>query len=451
MGCNPAVTALVMRPTLRLVLVMVAVLPLAVVPAVAGAGAFPLWLAALGGVVALMLLDAVLGAPRRKVEVVARATPQVFIGEDGELTVTVRVKSARPPDVELVPEIEGDVVRPAPARFRLRPDAGQATAVVRFPLRPTRRGQPRVVGLHLRWTGPLGLIERRWRRAVDLPVAVVPNLGAVRAMALRMLSTRDFMAGLKVEHYVGDGSEFDSLREYVPGLDHRAIDWKASARHTKLLTTQFRAERNHQVIVAIDGGQLMSEPLAGMPRLDHAVNAGLLLSWLCLKTGDRVGLLGFDEKVRTWSEPAGGMHAFPRLTRLSAELAYRRVESNYTLALAELAQRVKRRSLVVLFTDFLDSITAELMIENVTRLARRHLVLFVAVGDPAVDGWARRGPRTLGELHESVVAGGFARERRLVLERLRRAGAMVIDTTPEHFSLAVINRYLDIKRRELLR
>lgn len=440
-----------MRPTLRFVLVLVAALPLAVAPAVLGAGAFPAWLAVIGGMALLLVLDAALGAPRRRVQVTTAAPAQIFIGDDGELTVTVKVASTRTPELELVPELEGEVVRPAPARFRLRPEDGQSTAVVRFPLRPTRRGTPRLVAVHLRWTGPLGLVERRWRRPLDVPVAVVPNLGAVRAMALRMLSNRDFMAGLKVEHYVGDGSEFESMREYVPGLDHRAMDWKASARHTKLLCQQFRAERNHQVIIAIDGGQLMSEPLAGIPRLDHAVNAGLLLSWLCLKTGDRVGLLGFDEKVRTWAEPAGGMHAFPRLTRLTADLAYRRAESNYTLALAELAQRVKRRSLVVLFTDFLDSITAELMIENVSRLARHHLVLFVAVGDPAVNDWAGRGPRSLADLHEAVVAGGFARERRLVLERLRRAGAMIIDTTPEHFSLALINRYLDIKRRELLR
>ncbi|HUQ02667.1 MAG TPA: DUF58 domain-containing protein [Kofleriaceae bacterium] len=440
-----------MRPTLRFVLLLVATLPLAVVPAIMGAGAFPAWVAVIGAVTLLLLLDAALGAPRRRVSVSTEAPPQIFIGDTGELVMTVKVKSTRTPEVELVPEIEGEVTRPAPAVFRLRPDGGQSTAVVRFPFVPTRRGTPRVTAVHLRWAGPLGLVERRWRRPLDVPVAVVPNLGAVRAMALRMLSNKEMMSGLKVERYVGDGSEFEMLREYVPGLDHRAMDWKASARHLKLLCQQFRAERNHQVIIAIDNGQLMSEPLAGIPRLDHAVNAGLLLSWMCLKTGDRVGLLGFDEKVRTWSEPAGGMHAFPRLTRLTADLAYRRTESNYTLALAELAQRVKRRSLVVLFTDFLDSITAELMIENVRRLARHHLVLFVAVGDPAVDGWVRRGPRSLSDLHEAVVAGGFARERRLVLERLRRAGAMVIDTTPEHFSMALLNRYLDIKRRELLR
>jgi uncharacterized protein (DUF58 family) len=412
---------------------------------------FPAWLAVLGALVMLLLLDAALGAPRRRLSVRTEAPPQIFIGDDGELTVTIEIAGTRTPEVEVIPEMEGEVVRMAPARLRLRPDDGRSRAVVRFPLRPTRRGTPKVVAMHLRWSGPLGLVERRWRRPLDTSVAVVPNLGAVRAMALRMLSNRELMSGLKVEQYVGDGSEFESLREYVPGLDHRAIDWKSSARHTKLLCTQFRAERNHQVILAIDGGQLMSEPLSGIPRLDHAVNAALLLSWMCLKTGDRVGMMGFDEKVRTWSEPQGGMHAFPRLTRLTADMQYRRGESNFTLALAELATRVKRRSLVVLFTDFLDSITAELMIENVSRLARHHLVVFVAVGDPAIDGWTRRGPRSLADLHEAVVAGGFLRERRLVLERLRRAGAMIIDATPEQFSMALINKYLDIKRRELLR
>jgi uncharacterized protein (DUF58 family) len=257
------------------------------------------------------------------------------------------------------------------------------------------------------------------------------------------------MTGLKVEKFLGDGSEFEALREYVPGLDHRAIDWKSSARHRKLLCQEFRAERNHQVVLAVDAGQLMSEPVAGVPKLDHAINAAILLGWFCLRTGDRVGLLGFDERVRQWSEPAGGMHTFQRLQAMSAEIDYRRVETNYTLTLAELSTRLRRRSLVVLFTDFLDTVTAELMIDNVTRLARRHLVLFVAVRDPSLQARALARPRSLGLLHQAVVAGDFARERHVVLERLRRVGAHCIDTAPDQFSMALVNRYLDIKRREL--
>nr|MBA3821300.1 DUF58 domain-containing protein [Deltaproteobacteria bacterium] len=111
--------------------------------------------------------------------------------------------------------------------------------------------------------------------------------------------------------------------------------------------------------------------------------------------------------------------------------------------------RLRRRSLVVLFTDFLDTVTAELMIDNVTRLARRHLVLFVAVRDPSLENRALARPRTLGKLHEAVVAGDFVRERQVVLERLRRVGAHCIDVAPDQFSMALVNRYLDIKRREL--
>jgi uncharacterized protein (DUF58 family) len=134
---------------------------------------------------------------------------------------------------------------------------------------------------------------------------------------------------------------------------------------------------------------------------------------------------------------------------MSADIDYHRVETNFTLTLADLSTRLKRRSLVVLFTDFLDTVTAELMIENVTRLARRHLVLFVAVKDPSLEVRAVARPKNLAALHEAVVASDFARERDIVLERLRRAGAHCIDATPGEFSMAIVNRYLDMKRREL--
>jgi uncharacterized protein (DUF58 family) len=330
------------------------------------------------------------------------------------------------------------------------PGAGAASTVLSLPGRAPRRGNPRLHNLHLRWTGPLGLIERRSVVRVDRPIPVVPNVAAVKAIALRTFSNRELMTGMKVEKYIGDGSEFESLREYVPGLDHRAIDWKASARHLKLLCQEFRAERNHQVVLAIDSGQLMTEPLDGVPRLDHAINAGLLLGWFCLKTGDRVGLVGFDDQVRTWADPLGGVHNFPRLQRLTSEIAYRRVETNFTLAMSQLTSRLRRRSLVVLLTDFLDTITAELMVENVLRLAKKHLVIFVALRDPGIERRALAAPRSSLTLQQAVVADDFARERHVVIERLRRAGVHVVDESPERFSVHLLNRYLDIKRRELI-
>ena len=144
-----------------------------------------------------------------------------------------------------------------------------------------------------------------------------------------------------------------------------------------------------------------------------------------------------------------GGGAFPRLRHLSAELTYRPVDTNYTLAIAELSTRLRRRSLIVLFTEVLDTISAELMVENVTRLARRHLVMFVSLRDPGVEARMNAAPTTQGALNQAVVASDFDRERALVLERLRQVGVHCIDTTPDRFSMAVINRYLAVKRREL--
>ena len=434
-----------MRPTLRALIVFLAGLPLSLAGVAISPRLWTIWIAYLGAAVLLFGVDFVLGLPKRRLRVVPELPEQLFIGEAGVAKLAITARWKRTAALELLAELDEDLQAQPPIQTIL--ESGRA--VVDLPLVPKRRGDHGIAALHVRWTGPLGLLERRVAIDVQKRVGVVPNLGAVRAIALRMFADRSFMAGLKVERYLGDGTEFESLREYVPGLDHRAIDWKSSARHRKLLCQEFRAERNHQVVLAVDAGQLMAEPVAGVPKLDHAINASLLLGWFCLRTGDRVGLLGFDEKIRTWAEPQGGMHAFQRLQAMSAEIDYRRVETNYTLTLADMSTRLKRRSLVVLFTDFLDTVTAELMIENVSRLARRHLVLFVAVKDPSVDARALARPRDLEALHESVVATGFSREREIVLERLRRAGAFCIDAAPGEFSMALVNRYIEIKRREL--
>jgi uncharacterized protein (DUF58 family) len=440
-----------MKPTARLVALFTASVPLALVIGLGYPKLWSVWLAFVGAAIAAAGIDIVLALPRRRLRVDVAVPDQLYIGERGAATARLTARGwRRGVHVHVLPELDEDFApHPAFAVDLVAPRGSQATGDAEIALVPSRRGEPRVIALHMKWFGPLGLVERRTVERIDTKVPVVPNVGAVRAIALRMLGSPEFLAGLKVEKYIGDGTEFEALREYLPGLDHRAIDWKASARHRKLLTQEFRAERNHQVVIAIDGGQLMSEPLEGIPRLDHAINAGLLLGWFCLRTGDRVGWTGFDERIRSWADPVAGSAAFPRLQRLSAEAAYRSVETNFTLTVAELSMRLRRRSLIVMFTEFLDTVTAELMIENITRLARRHLVMFVSLRDPMIETRALVAPSTFGALHEAVIAGDFIRERNLVLERLRHAGCHCIDTTPDRFSMQIINRYLDVKRREL--
>ena len=198
--------------------------------------------------------------------------------------------------------------------------------------------------------GPLGLMRRQWTLPLDRELAIVPNTRRVRSVAIRFFSDPQAIEGLKLDRQRGDGSEFDSLKEFVPGEDSKRIDWKHSARHRKLLVRHHRAERNHQIMVCVDTGRLMCESVMGMPKLDHALNAALLLSYVGLKTGDRVGLYAFGAKVGPFVQPRAGVAAQSILSNTAASLEYSGDETNYTLGLTNLAQRLNRRTLVIVMT-----------------------------------------------------------------------------------------------------
>lgn len=436
-----------MRPTGRAVFLFALGVPLSLLLNLVDE---TLWLVGIGYLGAVLLLlgaDLVLGLPRRAFSIAVEPPNALFIGEIDPLGIDLRMTgTGRRTRFELVCDVGGDLDRPLPQDGEL--DAGED---LRFevPLVPLRRGHVSVDRLWLRWTGPLGMMWRVAIHPVGAAIPVLPNIRAVRQAALR-LSFRDSYFGMKPEHQQGEGSDFDALRDYMPGLDHRSIDWKHSARHNKLVCKEFRTERNHQIVLAFDTGYLMSEPLDGIPKLDRAINAGLMLAYASLRGGDRVGLYGFDSRVRRYTEPVGGTSAFGLLQRFSAEFGYRAEETNFTLGLAELTARLTRRSLVVLLTDFVDTVTAELMVENLGRLSRRHLVLFVTLSDTGLVAARSRSPSDMMDVARAVVADDFLRERAMVFDRLRRLGVLCLEAPSATINADLLNRYIQIKRQELI-
>lgn len=437
-----------MQPSLRCVWFLGVGLPVAMLPIVAGPQWWLVWLTYLGAVVLLAGFDLLLAIWPRRLVVSAEVPETLFIGARGTMAVRVLTGGHWMPWRGLL-LCETDAILAPQEKVRIGPSQNGIVRVV-LPLVPLRRGTARIERIWLRWRGPLGMMELRKVHQVGREIAVLPNVRAVRAAALRFYSNQEFLAGLKVERYAGEGSEFDALREYVPGLDHRAIDWKASARHRQLLCRQFRAERNHQIILTFDTGHLMREPMDGIPKIDRAINAGLMLAYLSLRAGDRTGVFAFDREVRAYCEPRGGLHSFRDLQMAVARLDYSTHETNFTLGLAELATRLRRRSLVVLLTDFVDTITAELMVENLGRLTQRHLVLFVTLHDPELDRIAGAAPTAMISMARAAVATDFLRDREVVLRRLARLGIHTIDAHPNNVTSALLNRYLEIKGRELI-
>ncbi len=421
-------------------------LAVALLPAMVHPRLWPFWPVFLGAFALALGTDALL-APRRSVTASVDLPETLSLGREGQLArITLRLPSARLVRVRVAVDLSERLVPQPPIPGRVSRHGGE----VEVPLIPRRRGRAAVERIWVRWQGPLGLMSALARVELGQEVAIVPDLLPVRTLALRLADPRTFRAGLKIERYLGDGTEFDSLREYTMGDDSRSIDWSASARHRKLVTRQFRAERNHQIVLAIDTGHLMSEPLGGIPRLDHAVQAALLLSYLSLRAGDRVGWMTFDARVGLYVEPQTGTRGFGILGQTASRVEYSEEETNFTLGLTSLAQRLSRRSLIVVLTDFVDTVSAELMVENLDRLSRRHMVVFVALRDPGLAEAAAQPPRGLLELNTAMVAGTLLRDREVVLRRLRQLGIQALDAPPAQVTPWLINTYLEIKRRELI-
>jgi uncharacterized protein (DUF58 family) len=435
------------QPTRRAIVLVAAAAPLSLVIAALDAGLWPIGLTYLLFVLALIAFDGARSLPTRRLSVSVRPVDSLFIGEPASLDIAVAIDWPNLPHaIEARLDIAPIVDAPPLSRAALGPENAVSFQI---PLRPLRRGLAEIEALWLRWRGTYGLVERRYRMAMGVKIHILPSIRAARGAALHFTAI-DSMLGVKAQRELGTGSEFDALRDYMPGLDRRTIDWKHSARHYRLVSKEFRTERNHQIILAFDTGHLMQEPLAGIPKLDHAINAGLLLSYVSLKAGDRVGLMAFDAQVDRYLEPVGGVQTFSRLRRQVAELEYSAVETNFTLGLTDLMGRLNRRSLVILMTEFVDTVTAELMVENVARLANRHLVLFVTLKDPQIESMIDRPPHAFREVAESVAAEDMRRDRLVVLERLRRLGVQCLEAPHERFGTDLLNRYLDIKRRELI-
>jgi uncharacterized protein (DUF58 family) len=382
----------------------------------------------------LDLLSVELDGPER-LYVGARHQGDLVFLNPSRRSCVVRLRVDLSANLQEIPEVRRCTLPPGRTR-------------VKIGLHAVRRGRVAIQHVWLEGVGPLGLLTCLRRIPLGARLPVVPNLQAVSDQTSQLLSTKSHLAGAQIERLTGDGSEFDHLREYVPGFDIRTIDWKASARHAKLLCRHMRAERNRQVLIAVDSGRLMSEPIEGMPKEDHAIHAGLLLALVSLLVGDRVGMAAFDDRLRHYCAPLSGRGAFGKLSQMATRFDYSQQETNFTLGLMEIARNQVRRSLVVVLTDFVDTITAELMVENLARLAKNHLVVFVALQDAQLGREAQRRPDRLLDLHRAVVAHRLLREREMVIRKLQRMGIICIDSPPSEISTRLVSRYLEIKQRE---
>ena len=408
-----------------------------------GAARPSLWALGLAGVaVALLapLVDLLRAVRPDRLRLEVDAPSILSLGRTGEVLVRAAFEgAAAPPGLEAALEVD-ERLRAAP---RLRPMTDGAAA---FDLSARRRGRLAIARAQVRWSGPLGLVRRQVDTPLGREVVVTPDLAPARAAAAALTASAP---GARLDRRRGEGTEFEALRGYGAGDDRRMIAWKRSASRGELLVKEHRLEQNTPLVLAVDTGRRMSEPLDGRPRVDHALSAALALAYAGLHAGDRVKLAGFDAALRLDTPFAAGVRGFAALQVAGAGLEYAAEETNYTLGLHAIAAGLDRRSVMVMFTEFTDTVAAELMLEATALLARRHRILFAVFRDAELEDLLAAEPRTGEDVSRAVIAAALLRERALVVERLRRMGVAVVETAPGRLSGAVIDAYMDVKRRGL--
>jgi uncharacterized protein (DUF58 family) len=394
---------------------------------------------------------------------VERELPGIVpLGAEARITWRVAHRGPRPADS---PEVKGGWVERANGRgIRVRladelaPSLGAVTrrarvvvpvrgrAVAATGLRPGRRGRFTPSELVVRVEGPLGLAARQGRRSLPGVLRVYPPFSSRDEAELRVNKARILEVGLRSAQGRGGGTEFDSLREYGVDDEFRRIDWAATARAAKPIVRTYRAERNQTVLLLLDAGRTMAGRVAEVPRLDHAIDAVMMLTALATRLGDRAGLVAFDREVRAVVGPAHGRpDQLSRVTEAMYELEPRLVESDYRGAFAETLARFRRRAMLVVLTELAEQAVAETLLPAMPLVARDHLVVVASVADPEVRGWALATPAEPGAAYRKAAAVAALADRRRTVARLRGLGAVVVDAPPGRLAPDLADAYLRVK------
>jgi uncharacterized protein (DUF58 family) len=408
------------------------------------------WALVLGGTIVFGLAGREALALRRLRILSDRPAEQVLsLDEEEPLPLRLSTSAARPVRLT-VRQVWPDLLTPASTRLEgvCRPGEvlsleARVRAVARgaSPLAP-----PAVAATLSGWAERIGLAEP----AGEERLTVLPNLKAVRRLRGRL--DRLFLQGFgtRAAPTLGKGRDFDRLREYVPGDDLRDVAWKATARHRKLITREYRLDRSQDVLVCLDRGHRMAARVAHVTRLDHAVNAAVLLASVCRRMEDRFGILAFDDGVEQGLGQGRGNAHLRKLTAYAAGVLPRDLHTDYLALGAHLRRRLHSRALVLLLTALPELDEGGTLVRAVETILPQHLPVVIVFSDPGLAAAAAFAPADKPELCRTLVARDLWVERRRTLAELRRRGALVVETAPGDAGIEAVNSYLEVKRRQLL-
>ncbi len=397
--------------------------------------------------VALTLLDRRL-AKRTRVELARHPKDRLNVGIANPIVVRLKNLSDR----HLKLRVRDDVpegIESLGETFERSLEPFEVSAVT-YAAMPQRRGRFELGDLHVRALGPLGLCAVEARVPAAEEVRVYPDLRGAKRLLLATAYRDLAHLGVRRLRRDGSGSELARLRDYVQGDSIRDVDWKATARRKRPVTRVHETEKSQNVVLCLDAGRSMAARVDGLTKLDYAVEAALFLAFVAIRNGDRVGLAVFDDGVRAFLPPQAGRAQYRRIVEALYAARAGATFVDYQALFRELATRVRKRSLVVVFTDLLDEEQARSMVAPLHRLARRHVSLCVTLRDQGLEDLLRTRPAEVDDAYRQAVAQEVLDDREALRTLIARDGVRLVDAAPCELSLAAVNRYLEVKQHGLL-
>jgi len=395
----------------------------------------------------MLLVDIALLWTRRGITATRNCSSRFSNGDENPVSIEVENNYPFAVKLNIIDEIP-HIFQRRDMNFPLRMKAGES-GTLDYTLRPTKRGVYGFGYIRTFVTSPIGLVQRRFSNGEPTDVAVYPSYLMLNKYEFLAISNNLTDMGIKRIRRVGNNTEFEQIKSYVQGDDYRHINWKASARTHHLMVNVYTDERSQQIINVIDKGRIMQQAFAGMTILDYAINASLVLSYVALHRDDKAGIITFADKFSDFVKPDRGPAQMNDILECLYHQTTDFAESDYSTLVANVNHLAGQRSLLILYTNFFDYNSMLRQLPYLRQLNSRHRLVVVFFIDEERRDFISQQPHSTKDYYEHSIAAKIDNEQTLIINTLRQYGINSLLTSPQNLSVNIINRYLEMKSRQM--
>lgn len=363
----------------------------------------------------------------------------IVIENNSDRDLFLQIKDEYPPAMRLTSSREAEMYLDA-----------HESATFTYLLTPPRRGRYEFGRTAVRFRSKLRLVRCQTELGQPQSVKVYPNMRRAREIELKALGARSFLAIQRRAVRRGEGREFESMRDYVRGDELRHISWTATARRNRLTTRQYQIERDQTVMIALDGGRLMTGRIGDETKFDTAIHASLALISACGRTGDNCGLIVFGRRIKKYLPPKRGLEHMDAVLEALHDMEPELIEPSYARAFQFIASNSKKRAFVVILTDLVDKDSSKELINSLKLLRPRHLPLVVTIGDRDLNTAVSRRPDGIKDVFVQSAAEEIIHQREQALRLVESLGGLALDVTTQTLGTKLLETYLRVKERGLL-